>query len=49
MRRLFEKICSEKDSVMRWQTQAGNITTNFKVKMGFALPVLSAKNVVTWK
>ena len=49
MRRLFEKICSEKDSVMRWQTQAGNITTNLKVKVDFTLPALSATNVVTRK
>ena len=34
---------------MQWQTQAGNITTNFKVKIDFNLPALSATNVVTCK
>ena len=34
---------------MQWQTQAGNITTNFKVKVDFTLPTLSATNFVTWK
>ena len=33
---------------MQWHTQAGNITTNLKVKIDFALPTLSAINVVTW-
>ena len=34
---------------MHWHTKDGNITTNLKVKMDFALPALSATNVVTWK
>ena len=34
---------------MQWQTQAGNVTSNFKVKVNFTLPTLSATNVVTWK
>ena len=34
---------------MQWQTQTGNITTDFKVKVDFTLPKLSGKNVVTWK
>ena len=33
---------------MQWNTQAGNITTNLKVKVDFTLPALSATNVVTW-
>ena len=33
---------------MQWQMQAGNITTNFKVKVDFTLPTLSATNVETW-
>ena len=33
---------------MQWNTQAGNITTNLKVKMDFTLPTLIAANVVTW-
>ena len=34
---------------MQWNTKDGNITTNLKVIIYFALPVLSVKNVVTWK
>ena len=34
---------------MQWHTQAGNITTNHKVKVGFTLPALSARNVVMCK
>ena len=34
---------------MQWQTQAGNITTNLKVEVYFALPALSATTFVTWK
>ena len=49
MQRLVEKLCPKKDAVMQWQTQAGNITTNFKVKIDFTLPVLSATYVVTRK
>ena len=42
------KLHPEKDSVMQWHTQDGNITTNLKVKVDFTLPALSAMNVVTW-
>ena len=38
-----------KYAVMQWQTQAGNITTNFKIKIEFTLPTLSATDVVAWK
>ena len=31
---------------MHWQTQAGNITTNLNVEVGFTLPALSATNIV---
>ena len=48
IRRLVEKISPEKDSVMQWQTQAGNITNNFKVKIDFTLTALNATNAVTW-
>ena len=34
---------------MQWHTQVGNITTNIKVKVDFALPALIATNVVMWK
>ena len=46
---LVEKNCLEKDDVMQWHKQAGNITTTIKVKVDFTLPALNAKNVVTWK
>ena len=48
-RKLVEKLDPKIDAVMQWQMQAGNITTNFKVKIDFTLPTLSATNVVTWK
>ena len=34
---------------MQWQMKARNITTNLKIKLDFALPPLSATNVVMWK
>ena len=34
---------------MQWHTQNINITTNFKVKVDFTLPALSATNAVMWK
>ena len=49
MVRLVNKIHPEKDSVMQWHTQAGNVTNNLKIKVDFTLPMLSAMNVVTWK
>ena len=48
MRRLVEKIHSEKDAVIQWYTQAVNITTNLKVQVDFTLPALSENIVVTW-
>ena len=45
---LVGKICPGKITPMQWNTQAGNITTNLKVKIDFTLPALSATNVVTW-
>ena len=48
-RRQFEKLHPGKKVVIQWQTQDGNITTNFKVRVDFTLPTLSATNVVTWK
>ena len=43
------RVRVEKYSVMQWQTQDINITTNIKVKVDFTLPALSLTNVVTWK
>ena len=34
---------------MQWKTQAGNITTNFKVEVYFTLPALGTMNVATLK
>ena len=49
MRRLVEKISTEKDAVMQWHTKDRNITTNIKVKVDFTLLALSVKNVMAWK
>ena len=49
MVRIVEDNCLEKYDVMKWHTQAGNVTTNLKVKLDFTLPALRATNVVTWK
>ena len=43
MRRLFEKHTLKKYAVMQWQTQAGNITTNFKVKSTLLYPQLAGQ------
>ena len=32
----------------KWQTQAVNITTNQKVKVGFTLPDFRATKILTW-
>ena len=44
--RVVTKIFPEKDSPMQWHTQAGNSSTNLKVKVYFTLPALSVKNVL---
>ena len=33
---------------MQWNTQAGNITTNMKVKIDFTLPEISVAKILTW-
>ena len=48
MGRLVKKLGLEEDAPMKWNTQAGNITTNHKVKIDLTLHALSAKNSVTW-
>ena len=47
MVRLVRKQAPEKNALMQWHMQAGNITTNIKFKVDFTLPALSATNVVT--
>ena len=48
-RRLVHKLSLEKYSVMQWQTQTGNITTNLKVNVDFTLPALIMMSVATCK
>ena len=45
----MESIYLEKDAPMKWKKQAGNITTNLKVKIDFTLTTLSATDVVAWR
>ena len=46
---IVEKLHHEKDFVMQRHTQAGNITTNHKVKVYFISPAISSMYVVKWK
>ena len=48
MIRLVKKLSPEGDAPMLWNTQAGNIATNIKVKIDFTLPTLSKTNAVSW-
>ena len=48
MGRLIQKLNTNKDAVMQWHTQEGNITTTIKVKIYFTLTELSATKTVTW-
>ena len=48
MRRLIETVNSNKDNVIQWHTQSGNITTNLKVKIYFSLPEITATKTVMW-
>ena len=48
MGRLTKKVGLEKYSMMQWNTQAVNITTNLKVNIYSTLPILRVTNVVTW-
>ena len=41
-----KKIVLEEDDPMQWNTQAGNITANLKVRIYFTLPALIARNVL---
>ena len=49
MVRLIEILRPKKDAVMHWHTQAGNITSNIKVKVYFTLPGIRVMNAATWK
>ena len=48
MRRLITEINPKIDAVMQCNTQAGNVTTNLKVKIYLTFPKLSAKKIVPW-
>ena len=45
---IIRKLTSKEDYVMQCYTQAGKITNNSKVKIGFTLPEFSATEIVTW-
>ena len=47
--RIVKTLNHKKHAAVQFQTQAGNITTNPKVKLDLTLPALSATNVVAWK
>ena len=39
----------EKDTMMKWNTQVGNILSNKKAKVNFFLPEFSVTKIVTWE
>ena len=43
------KLHPEKDDVIQWNVQAGNINTNIKVKVDFTVPALTATDFMTRK
>ena len=47
MKILTKKLYPKEDAMIQWHMQAGNITTNLKVKIYFTLPELSATKIVT--
>ena len=49
LRRLITKLKTKEDSVLQRKTQAGNLTTNLKVKTDFILPGFSATKILTWE
>ena len=48
MRMLLKKLYPKRDDVMKWNKQAGNITTNLKFKIYFTLPELRATEIMMW-
>ena len=42
MGRLINKLTPKNNSAIKWNTQAGKITTNLKVRIYFTLPELNA-------
>ena len=49
MIRLTTKHKTLKGSVIKWKTQAGNISTKLKAEIDFTLPEFSATKIVTWE
>ena len=48
IRGLIKNLKTREDSATQWHTQAGNITTNIKVKIYLTLSEFSAKTIVAW-
>ena len=48
-RRIISKLKIKEVSVIQWHTQAGNINTNLRVRIDFALPEFSAKKIMMWE
>ena len=48
MGNIVERLSLKRDAILQCHTQAGNITTTFKVKLDFTLPALIVTNVITW-
>ena len=46
--RLMLKLKKTKYPVTQWQVQAGNITTDYKVKIYLTSPDFSVTKIVTW-
>ena len=46
--RLINILGLEKDALVQWNTQVGNITTDIKVEIYFTLSTINANNFVTW-
>ena len=48
MKSLITKSNPKIESVMQWHTQAGNITTDLRVKIDLTLPEICVMKIVTW-
>ena len=49
MIKLIRILKTKEDYVMEWHNQAGDITTNLKVKIDFTWPEFSATNILMWE
>ena len=48
MRSLLDKLKAKKGGVVKWHTQADNLTTNMRVGIDFTLPEFIVSKIVTW-